>query len=173
MRHSFNMPSWLLQVEILAFLQTGGVDLVAARKAELPRNDQRRPAFGESLQYHAVMRITNVFSQVMMANRARRDTTEAKPEAEADPEGKHEATPEPEAIPEPETKPEPAAKPEPKPAPEPEAKPERRPEPKSEPEPEPEHGPEAKSEPEPEPTPEANPEPEAEPRLITLIRSLT
>ena len=95
MRHSFNMPSWLLQVEILAFLQTGGVDLVAARKAELPRNDQRRPAFGESLQYHAVMRITNVFSQVMMANRARRDTTEAKPEAEAEaePEGKHEAKP--------------------------------------------------------------------------------
>ena len=66
-----------------------------ARKAELPRNDQRRPAFGESLQYHAVMRITNVFSQVMMANRARRDTTEAKPEAEAEaePEGKHEAKP--------------------------------------------------------------------------------
>jgi hypothetical protein len=54
------MPSWLLQVEISAFLQTGGVDLVAARKAELPRNDQRRPAFGESLHYHAVMRITNV-----------------------------------------------------------------------------------------------------------------
>ena len=147
------MPSWLLQVEILAFLQTGGVDLVAARKAELPRNDQRRPAFGESLQYHAVMRITNVFSQVMMANRARRDTTEAKPEpeAEAEPEG-------------------PAVKPEPKPAPEPEAKPERRPEAKSEPEPEPEP---EQSEPEPEPTPEANPEPEAEQRLITLIRSLT
>ena len=72
MRHSFNMPSWLLQVEILGFLQTGGVGLVAARKAELPRNDQRRPAFGESLQYHAVMRITNVSSQVMMANRARK-----------------------------------------------------------------------------------------------------
>ena len=27
-RHLFNMPSWLLQVEILAFLQAGGVDLV-------------------------------------------------------------------------------------------------------------------------------------------------
>ena len=41
------------------------------------------------------MRITNVFSQVIMANRARRDTTEAKPEpeAEAEPEGKHEAKP--------------------------------------------------------------------------------
>ena len=142
MRHSFNMPSWLLQVEISAFLQMGGVDLVAARKAELPRNDQRRPAFGESLQYHAVMRITNVFSQVTTANRARRDTTEAKPEHEA--------------IPEPETKPAPAAKPELKPAPEPEAKPEPRPKPKSEPEPQ--HGPEAESKPEPEPTPEANPE---------------
>ena len=52
----------------------------------------RRPAFGESLQYHAVMRITKEVSQVIMANRARRETTEAKPE--------------PEAIPEPETKPE-------------------------------------------------------------------
>ena len=83
----------------------------------------------------------------MMANRARRDTTdhEAKPEFE----GKHESTPEPEATAEPETKPDPEAKPEPKPAPEPEAKPERRPKPKSEPEPE--HGPEV----EPEPTPEA------------------
>ena len=28
MRHSLNTPSWLLQVEILAFLQVGGLDSV-------------------------------------------------------------------------------------------------------------------------------------------------
>ena len=73
----------------------GGFDFVV--ELELPRHEQRRPAFGESLQYHAVMRITNVFSQVIMANRARRDTTEAKSEPE--PEPMPEANPEPEAEP--------------------------------------------------------------------------
>ena len=35
MQHSFNMPSWLLQVEILAFLQAGGVDLVLSSSFNL------------------------------------------------------------------------------------------------------------------------------------------